>query len=100
VVEVVPEEDTKQTGDLSLLDLHCDSATSSQLHLKRQIDMEDKIKKRNSLFFDNYRIEAISCSRHRQAVDIAGFTLDGKKYLFLCIPIAEPLFAGVSNPYA
>jgi hypothetical protein len=100
----VPEENTK-TGDLSLLDLYCDSATSGQLHLgrlKREIDMEDKIKKQGSLFFGNPRIiNSIGsfCSRHEQ-VDIAGFTLDGKQCLFLCIPTAEQLFAGVSNPYA
>jgi hypothetical protein len=109
-VEVVPEEDV--TGDLSLLNLHHDSATSGQLHLgrlRKEIDMEDKIKKRDSLLFGNPRIiERVpgiidrhgACSRHLQAVDIAGFTLDGKKYLFLWIPTAEPLFAGVSNPYA
>jgi len=103
-VEVVPEEDV--TGDLSLLNLHHDSATSGQLHLgrlRKEIDMGDKIKKRDSLLFGNPRIidiQQFPCSRHLQAVDIAGFTLDGKKYLFFCIPTTELLVAGVSNPYA
>jgi hypothetical protein len=88
MVEVVPEEDTK-TGDLSLLDLHRDSAASGQLHLgrlRREIDIEDKIKKRDSLLSGNPRIIDLEapCTRHLQAVDIAGFTLDGKKFgLFL-----------------
>jgi hypothetical protein len=104
-VEIVSEEEMK-TGDLSLLDLHHDSTTSDQLHLgrlKREIDMEDKVKKRDSLFFGNPRIinrRRTRCPRHRQAVEITGFTLNGKEYLFLCIHTAEPLFSGVSNPYA
>jgi hypothetical protein len=91
-VEVVPEEDM-ETGDLSLLNLHCDDSTLSQLHfgrLRREIDIEDKIKKRNSLDSGNRRIidgEDARCCRHLEAVDITGFTLDGKKIpisLYIC----------------
>jgi hypothetical protein len=102
-VEVVPEEDT-ETGDLRLLDLHRDSATSDQLHLGglREIDMEDKIKKRDSFRSSNPRIRDniyARCYRHLQAVDITGFMLDGKKNTYFRISVAEALFAGVSNPY-
>ena len=97
-------EDIK-TGDLSLLDLHGDSTTSGQPNLgrlRKEIDIEDKIKKRDSLRSNNPRIIHSfdhPCPRHLQTVDITGFTLDGKIYL-LCVPLTEPLFAGVSNPYA
>ena len=95
VVDVVPEED-RERGDLSLLNLHGDSTTSGQPDLgklRREIDIEYKIKKRDSLRLDNPRIADsfdFPCSRHLQAVDISGFTLDGKIYL-LSAPIAEPL---------
>jgi hypothetical protein len=92
VVDSVPEEDTR-TGDLSLLNLHGDSATSGQPdlgRLRREIDIEDKIMKQRSFRSNNPRIFRGICSRHRQAMDITGFTLDGKRYL-LSAPIAEPL---------
>jgi hypothetical protein len=82
-------------GYSSLSNLHHDSATSGQPHLgrlTREIDIEDKIKKQDSLRFHNPRVgSGYPCSRHRlQAVDISGFTFDGKIYL-LSAPIAEPL---------
>jgi hypothetical protein len=111
VVEVVPEEDMEigdmeigdmeigdtetedmEIGDLSLLDLHRDGATSGQPHLGRlrELDMEDKIKKQNSLLYLKPRIINPNhfCHRHLQAVDvtvITGSTLDGKSNFFLYI---------------
>jgi hypothetical protein len=96
VVRVVPEEDTK-TGDLSLLNLYRDSATSSQPYLerlRRETDIEDKIQRRNLLHSNKPRgIRRRHCFRHLQAVDIYGFTLDGKTYL-LYVPITEPISQG------
>jgi hypothetical protein len=99
VADVAPED--IKTGDLSLLDLHGDSTTSGQPdlgRLRKEIDIEDKIKRRDSFLSNNPRIIDDPCSRHLQTADITGFTLDGKRYL-LCVPITESLFAGVSNPY-
>jgi hypothetical protein len=93
-MEVVPEEDTG-TGDLSLLDLHHDSATlgqTRQFGRLREIDIEDKIKKRESFRSSRSRSRSriivgqyARCHRHLQAVDITGSTLDGKSNLFLYI---------------
>jgi hypothetical protein len=90
----VSKEDTEK-GDLSLLDLHCDSATSGQVHLGRlrEMDIEDTIKKRDSLLRSSRIIgdRYDRCYRHpvnifsEFTVDIGKFTLDGKKNLFLYI---------------
>jgi hypothetical protein len=105
-VEVVDTE----TGDLSLLNLYRNSATSGQtrqfgrlrekfemlreflwmLREKfgrlKEIDIEDKMKKRNSFRSSlTSRIIDNECHRHLYVVDITGSTLDGKKTPFLYI---------------